>query len=415
MKTLMHTILIALFCLPAAFAADWPQWLGPSRNGVSSEVVEPWTESPQVLWRTPVGNGFSVPVVASGMVYVHSAVAGENAEQVTAYDLATGNERWKQPYSRGSYQSQLGVGPRATPTVVDGRLVVFGITGELVCFDAATGEKHWQVNPYREHEVATPGFGVCSSPLIVHDRIIIPIGGAGMAVAAYDIATGKLAWKALDEPASSASPITWQRGAGEQATLDVVVQTTLRIVGMNPENGEVRWEHPLVFQPSGVSPTPLVAGDRLICTTQDTGTLAVGSPSSQAVPGQPAWWDQELSSYFSTGTIGAAGDVFLVTNVLMPLPRTDLVCLDAATGKPHWKQNGLGYFHIGLIATGSNRLLILTDGGKLILAQVDRDGFRELCQAKVCDGTFVNPVLSDGRLIVRDGKELVCLQLEVSK
>jgi outer membrane protein assembly factor BamB len=409
--TRLGAVLAAVWCWNAAEAGDWPQWLGPARNGLSTETIEPWTDAPKVIWRKPVGNAYCTPVAAKNVVYVHAAVPGSEAEQVTAFDLATGDEKWTQSYPRGAYMSALGVGPRATPTVADKHLVTFGITGELTCFNSQTGEKIWQINPYRDNNLATPGFGVCSSPLVLAGRIYIPVGGSGMAIAAYDIETGKLAWKALDEPASSASPIAWQRIADAQSTPDVVMQTTLRVVGVDPQNGGVRWEHPLVFQPSGVAPTPLVAQDRLICTTQDTGTLAVDAPSEQSKQTKVAWWHQNLNSYFSTGSVAADGRVFVVTNAVMPLPRADVRCLDPSDGKELWRKEGLGYFHVGLIATANDRLLLLDDSGKLILAGAGRDGFRELCRAKVCGGTFANPVLVDGRLIVRDDKELVCLQL----
>lgn len=393
-------------------AADWTQWLGSTRNGVSTEAVEPWTAAPQVLWRQKVGNGFSCPVIAAGVVYAHAAGTERDTESVTAFDLQTGEIKWSKSYNRAPYRSQLGVGPRATPTVADGRLIVMGITGELVAYNAETGDELWHINPLKDNDLATPGFGVCSSPLVVENRVILPLGGAGMAVAAYDVATGKLAWKALDEPASSASPIAWFRGAGDDSAVDAVVQTTLRIVGLNPADGSVRWEHPLVFEPSGVSPTPLVSGNRLICTTKDTGTMAIESPSAGAKETKVTWWHDNLTSYFSTGAIATDGRIFLITNAVMPLPRADVRCLDPQSGAELWKQEGLGYFHTGLIVTANEKLLILDDSGSLVLAESGRDGYKELCKAKVCGGTFCNPALADGHVVVRDGQEIVCLKLK---
>lgn len=398
-----------------AEAGDWPQWLGPTRNGVSLESVEPWTAPPVAKWKKPVGNGFSVPVVAHGKVFVHAAVEGKDAEQVTAYDLKSGEQKWTQSYPRGAYRSQLGVGPRATASIVGKRLISIGITGELVCFDTETGDIAWKANPYREHDVPTPGFGVCSSPLVFGEHIYLAVGGSGSAIAAYHIETGKLAWKALDEPASSAAPVVWQYGTRDSPKFDIVMQTTLRIVGVDAKTGALRWEHPLVFQPSGVSPTPLVVGNRLICTTQDSGTLSIDMPALGAKESKAGWWHESLTAYFSTGSVTADGRVFVITNVVMPLPRADLRSLDAKTGEETWKKEGLGYFHVGLIALANDRLLILDDGGKLVLAEAGRAEFKTLCQSKVCGGTFVNPVLAEGHLIVRDGKELICYPMGNTK
>lgn len=406
---------VIVFGQNQAKAEDWPQWLGPNRNGVSTEKIEPWTEDPKVLWKMPVGNGFCCPVAANGAVYVHSAVPEKEAEEVTAFDLQTGEIKWTKSYPRANYSSQLGVGPRATPCVLGNRLVAFGITGELACFNTDDGEILWRINPYKDNDISTPGFGVCSSPLAFGDHVYVQVGGAGIAVAAYELATGKLAWKALDEPASSASPILWEQGEKEQKTQTLVVQTTLRMVGLDPKTGNIRWEHALVFQPSGVSPTPLVAKNRLICTTQNTGTMAVEIPSDPAGEAKSTWWEQELSSYFSTGTVGADGRVFIITNAVDPLPRADVRCIDAESGKEFWKQEGLGYFHAGLIATGDDKLLVLDDKGTLILADAGKSGFNELCRSKVCAGTFANPVLSDGKLIARDGKQIVCVELKADK
>lgn len=392
-----------------AQAADWPQWLGPQRNGVSSESVAPWTSAPEVAWRAEVDQAFSSPVVAGGLVFIHATVKGADEEQVTAFRLETGEKVWNQSYPRAKYQSDLGNGPRATASVVGDSLITLGITGELVCFEAATGVIRWRCNPYTDHDAPLPGFGACSSPLVLEGRVVLPVGGAGVAIVAYDLETGREQWKALDEPAGTSAPVVWQRTP--EGAPDLVVQTTLRLVGLNPADGTVRWSHPLVFEPGGVSPTPLTQGTRLICTTQDTGTLAIEAARDGSEPVRQSWWDQELTSYFSTGTVGADDRAFLVTNVLAPLPRADVQCVDSATGQPLWKQTGLGYFHIGVIALAENRLLILTDAGKLILADGAREGYRELCNAKVCRGTFCNPALVDGRLVVRDDREVVCVRL----
>lgn len=393
-----------------ATAADWPQWLGPARNGVTSEVVQPWTTAPKTLWRHPVGNGYSSPVVAAGIAVVHAAVAGKDAEEVSAYQAAGGELLWSDTYSRAPYRSQLGVGPRTTPTIADGKLFTYGITGVLSCYDLKEGKRLWQTNPYDKFGAGLPRFGVCASPVVTGGRVIVMVGG-GSAVVAYDVATGELSWKVLDEPASSASPIVFVHGPQDKRQSDVVVQTTLRTVGLNPEDGAVRWEHPLVFQPSGVSPTPLAVGQSLVCSTQDTGTLALDF--SEAGTGNPRspWWNQDLTSYFSTGTLGPAGSVIVVTNQVMPLPRTDLRCLDMAKGEQLWHKEGLGYFHVGVIATGDGKLLMLDDGGYLVLAEATREQYKQLAKSQVCRGTLCNPACSDGRLFVRDDKEIICLSL----
>lgn len=393
-------------------AGDWPQWLGPQRNGVSDETLAPWTAAPKVAWKRSVGNGFSVPVIAEGKLFVHAGGSEKETEEVWAFDVKTGEEVWHDTYPRAVYRSALGTGPRGTPTVADGRLLTIGITGVLSCYDIQAGKLQWRVNPYEELEAQLPGFGVCSSPVVAEKRVILPVGGAESAIVAYDTETGKLAWKALDEPAASASPIVIVRGAGETAQTEVVVQTTLRLVGLSPVDGAIHWEHPLVFQPSGVSPTPLAVGNLLVCTTQDTGTLTLELPQAIGAPPQVKWWHQDLASYFSTGTIDPRGRVLLVTNQTMPLPRADVRCYDLNEGKEIWHKTGLGYFHVGLILLSDQKLLLLDDAGNLVLAESGPENYKELAKAKVCRGTFCNPLLSNGRVFVRDSQEVICLDFE---
>jgi outer membrane protein assembly factor BamB len=202
--------------------------------------------------------------------------------------------------------------------------------------------------------------------------------------------------------------------AGERprgAAPDVVFMTPLRLVGLDPLDGTLRWEHPMVFQPQGTSPTPVAVGDKMVASTQAHGAVAVRVGKKDDKPAaEPAWQNKEMKSYFSSGV--AAGDLlYLVTNALEPLPATAITCLEAKTGKQLWKKEKVGYFHAGLVRTGDGKLLILNDAGILTLLEVDAKGAKEVARAKVCGGTLVTPALADGRLYVRDDKEVICLRL----
>jgi outer membrane protein assembly factor BamB len=415
---MLRSTALLFFALGAAEslrAADWPQWLGPSRNGTTSEVVAPWNEPPAVVWRRTVGNGYSSPIVADGVFIYHAAVAGKDAEEVQALDAKTGEPLWSDSYARNPYRSAFGAGPRTTPTAAGGKLYTYGITGILSCYDLKTGSRAWQTNPYEAFKVNLPRFGVCSSPVVVEGRVVVLVGGSESAVVAYDAATGEVAWQKFDEPASSASPVALIRGEGNERRAEVVVQTTLRTLGLSPRDGAVQWEHPLVFQPSGVSPTPLARGNSLVLTTQDTGTMSLELPEPGSTKLRSRWWKNDLASYFSTGTFGPKGTVLLVTNQQQPLPRADVRCLDLVTGDELWRRDGLGYYHAGLITTGDGKLLMLDDGGNLVLAEVTREDYKQLSKAQVCRGTLSNPALAGGCVYVRDDKEVVCLRLAAAQ
>jgi outer membrane protein assembly factor BamB len=219
-------------------------------------------------------------------------------------------------------------------------------------------------------------------------------------------------WQALDDAASTSSPVLFAGGERPRGSApDVVLMTPLRLVGLDPLDGTLRWEHPMVFQPQGTSPTPIAVGKQVIASTQAHGAVSVRVGKKDDRPAaEMAWQNKELKSYFSSG-VAAGNLLFLVTNRLQPIPSASITCLDAATGKELWRKSGVGYFHAGVLRTGDGKLLVLNDSGVLTLLDVDAKGAKELARAKVCGGTLVTPALADGKLYARDGKELSCLQL----
>ncbi len=401
---------LTLACALAASAADWTQWLGPKRDGGSSESVEPWKESPKVMWKAKVGVGFSTPVIADGRVFVHARVSGKDREELIALDAKTGKPLWRRGYDRGPYNSVLNTGPQATPTVVGSRVYTFGITGFLTCFEADTGKQVWQVDCFKKFKSELPRFGVCCSPLVVGNKVLVAVGGKGSSVAAFEAETGEVAWQALDEPASTSSPVLVVAGGKRGRLPEVAFMTTLRVVGLNPLDGAVNWEFALPFQPGGTSPTPLVIGDRIVTSTMSNGSTAIRVTAGEKVTAEKEWQSKILSGYFSSG-VASKDRVFLVTNTTKPVPRADLVCVELKTGKELWKKEGMGYFHFGLVRTSNGKLLVLDDAGNLKLIDAEGKEFKELCTAKVCEGTLVNPALSGGFVYARDASEVVCVQL----
>jgi outer membrane protein assembly factor BamB len=396
-------------------AADWPGWLGAKRNGSTTERVLPWPEKggPAVVWRFAVGNGYSSPVVAGGKVFVHARGKDNEKEQeeVVSLDAVTGKVLWKDVYARPAYKSVLGSGPRATPVVAGKRLFTLGINGLLSCYTLEKGKRLWQLDLYKEFKGELPRFAVCCSPLVIGNRVIVSVGGTGRCVVALDAETGKVAWQALDDAASTSSAVLFAGGQRPKGGApDVVFMTPLRLVGLDPLDGSLRWEHPLVFQAAGTSPTPIVVGDKIVTSTQAHGAVAVRvGKKEEKTAAASAWQNKEMKSYFSSG-VAVGGLVVLVTNTLQPVPSAALSCLEAKTGKELWKK-GVGYFHAGVIRTGDGKLLVLNDSGVLTLWEIDAKGAKRLARAKVCGGTFAAPALAGGMLYVRDGKEVVCLRV----
>jgi outer membrane protein assembly factor BamB len=264
---------------------------------------------------------------------------------------------------------------------------------------------------YRHFKADLPRFAVCCSPLVVGNRVIVSVGGKGHCVVALNVETGKVEWQALDDAASTSSAVLFAGGKRPRGGApDVVFMTPLRVVGLDPLDGTLRWTHPMVFQPAGTSPTPVVLGDKIVASTQAHGAVAVRvGKKDEKLAAEAAWQNKEAKSYFSSGV--PAGDLLvLVTNTVEVLPSAALTCLEAKTGKELWKKN-VGYYHAAVVRTGDGKLLVLSDSGVLTLWEFDAKGATQLARAKVCGGTMVAPALAGGRLYARDRKQLVCVKV----
>jgi outer membrane protein assembly factor BamB len=401
---------VLLLCSPLARGEDWPQWLGPHRNGSTAEKVAPWKAPLKVLWRQPVGEGHSSPVVAAGRVYLHTRVKDKEAEALTAYDARSGEPLWQTTYASPPYRGLFGNGPRATPAINAGRAYTFGITGLLTCFDARGGKKLWQVDTLKEFHAANPFFGASCSPLVEGDLVLVNVGGKGASIVAFHKETGKSAWHKLDDKASYSSPIAIGAGKDRQA----IFLTARGVVSLAPADGTIFWQFPLVDLLAESSATPVVAGDILLASSITTGSVGLRLQTRDGKPAvAKAWHNGDLTCYFSTPVPVGTDHIYLVTGTAPPALAIEsrLRCIETATGKELWQKRGVGKYHAALLRTGDNKLLMLEEAGNLVLLDPDPKRYRELARSPICGQTWAHPALADGRLYVRDGKELVCVSL----
>jgi outer membrane protein assembly factor BamB len=412
LRSLLLTALVSPFFILPAFAEDWPQWLGPRRDNSSTEKVAPWKGKLQVLWRKPVGEGHSSPVVAEGRVFIHAKVAQRNEEEIVAFDAGSGDELWRTSYERSAFTSLFGNGPRATPIVVKDRLYAFGITGVLTCLDAKTGNKVWQVDTLSKFKAKNLFFGMACSPLVVGERVLVNVGAKGASVAAFDRAKGDVAWQSMDDPASYASPIAFVHDDKRQ----VVFLTGANVTSLNPADGSVYWRYPLMDRLMESSTTPLRAGDLLLASSITFGSVGLKLETKDGKPNaEEAWKNKALTSYFSTPVAIGKEHIYMVTGTTpgpFTKPSADLHCIEAKTGKEVWKKEKIGTYHASLMRTGDDKLLMLTDRGELVLLEPSGKEYRELARAAVSGPeTWAHPALANGRLYVRDKAELICLQV----
>ncbi len=395
--------LLTLALTPALLAADWPQFLGPNRDSHSPEKVPAWKDPPKVLWRQPVGEGHSSPVVAGGVAYAFYQPRGRDADALAAFDAKTGERKWERSYDRDKFTPPYGSGPRGTPAVDGGKVYTLGNTGVLACWDAKTGDVAWKVDTLREFGAKNLFFGISTSPTVVGDRVVVMVGGKGHGVVAFDKTTGKVAWTATDDPASYASPLPL--GRGDDARLVFLTGSHLRALAAA---GKELWAVPFKDKLNESSTTPVKAGELIVGSSVTAGSIAVKPGGGKP---EVAWRDETLTCYFSTPVV-VGPHLYMINGAATLLnPSITLRCVEAATGRVLWSKEKVGKYHAALVRTGDDKLLMLDDGGHLILLQPDPAGYKELARAKVCGPTWAHPALADGRLYVRDEKELICLQM----
>jgi outer membrane protein assembly factor BamB len=404
MKYLCPLGLSILLVSPAA-GADWPQFLGPTRDGVSPEtgLVDSWPRTgPPVVWRRDVGDGYAGPVVAGGrLVLFHR---DGDRELVECLDAATGKTLWKHAEAT-SYSDPLGKGdgPRSTPAVADGHVFSLSPGGRLLCLRLADGTKLWQRMLLEDYEVPPSYFGVGTSPLVEGGRVLVNVGAKDAGVVALDAGTGREAWRATGQGASYSSPVA--------ATIDgvrhVFFFTREGLVSVDPATGAVRfakrWRSRMDASVNAASPV-VFDGHVFLSACYGTGAVLLKVRKD----GVDAVWknDESLSCHFGT-PVYHDGHLYGFDGRQEEGAR--LRCVEARTGKVCWTEAGYG---CGSMILAEGRLIVVGEGGELALVAADPGRYRELARAPLLDRPCrAQPALSGGRLYARDNRQLVCWDL----
>jgi outer membrane protein assembly factor BamB len=394
----------------SASAADWPQFLGPTRDNNSPAAVNPWKGDLKVLWKAAVGDAHSSPVVAGGTVYAFYQPKGKNADALAAFDATTGKQLWEKSYERAEYKPPFGNGPRSTPAISSGKVYTYGGLGFLTCWDAKTGDIDWKVDAFKDFKAPTPFFGNSTSPVVVGGNVVVMVGAKGAGVVAFDAKSGKPAWQATDDLNSYSSPTV----AGKQ----IVFLTGANLLGLS-EKGEKLWSVPFEGKVGPIvesSATPIVAGDLLIGSTVSSGSIGLNLKASDSGKwtAEKAWANKGLPCYFSTPVVHGEHIYMVNGEAKLKGAKITLRCVELKTGKIAWSQPTAGEYHAALLRcgpAGKERFLMLDDAGGLTLFEPNATEFKPLCTSKVCGKTWAHPALADGKLYLRDEKELICVEL----
>ncbi len=407
LTTITCALCLALGDTSNLSAGDWPQILGPQRNGIAEkeQLVDTLPAGgPETIWEHPVGRGFAGPAVAGDRVIVFHRV--DDDEVIECLQADTGRPVWKATHPT-SYQASIvpDDGPRAVPLIADGRVYVYGAQGTLHCLDLKTGKTLWLRKTHSDYGAQEGYFGAGSSPIIEDGRVIVNVGGGreSAGIVAFNHRTGETAWKATDESASYSSPVAVTIG-GVRHLLFI---TRLQFVSLDPKTGKVRFSLPFGRRgPTVNGATPVILGDRAFLTA----SYQIGAVSAKigATDVETLWSsDNLLSSQYAT-PIAHKGMLFGLHGRQDAGPAA-LRCIDPVKQEVRWSQDGFGY---ATIIKADDKLLILTTEGELVLAAANIDRYRELGRARILPTTArALPALSEGRLFARDTKTLKCINL----
>lgn len=386
------------------FAADWPQFLGPSRNGSTGDSVsDKWTAAePATLWKLKAGHGFAGPAVAAGKALLFHRRGDQ--EVLTCVDAVTGKPAWERQDAT-AYVDDFGFddGPRAVPAVADGRVFTFGADGRLVARNLADGGKLWEIETASRYHTPKGFFGRACSPLVEGGLVLLNLGGTGGAgIAAFEVTTGKLAWQATDHEAGYASPV-----AAEIAGVRLGLFFTREgLVGVEMAQGRQRFVHPWRARMSASvnAASPLVFGDEVLLTSSyDVGAILLRLGDGKATE---VWsGDESLSAHYAT-PVRKGELVFGFHGRQEQGPA--LRCVEWKTGKVRWSEDGFG---AGTLALAGDQLVILRETGELVLAPAVAGGFKPTRRAQIIGSNRAAFALADGVLFARDKSNWVAVEL----
>lgn len=430
--------------LLAAQADDWPRWMGEKADGVWREkgIRDDLPEKgAPVPWRVPVGWGYAGPAVAGGHVYLPDyqrsegdlmnnpgkAVPWKGKERLLCLDVKTGKEVWKYEVSRDYLLSYPG-GPRATPTIADGMVYFLGAMGHLTALDAKTGEKKWEKDFQKEFGAGLPIWGFSAHPLVKDGVVYCLVGGEGSVAVAFDAKTGKVLWKSLNARSQGYCPPSIVKAGG---TDQLLIWHPEAINGLNPKTGELYWSLPLkpIYGMSVM--TPQQTGNQIFAS--GIGRVGAMIELNEKEPKASFVWKgkPKTALYCCNSTPLIHEGVIYGSDIRSSM----LVAAKVEDGERLWttmeptiaKEHRKGGSHGTVYLTrheGSGKFWLVNEGGDLILANLSKDGYKELGRQHVLEPTneaFGRPVVWSGpafaekSVFMRNDKELVRIDLSAGK
>ena len=421
-------------------AEDWPRWRGPRGDGTwhAPPLPQRWpAEQLPIEWRQPIGGGYAGVVAVGDRVWVFdrqptdetkdqagtsaitAAVLTGERERILCFAATDGRPIWTHEYAVRYGQLDYGNGPRAAPTIHDGRLYALGALGHAVCLDASSGSVIWsrdffaterQPNEPLAKDIL-PEWGLAASPVVVGDLVIFhPACKPGGCFVALDRASGKEIWRSGDDPAGYATPIVIERGGRRE----LVAWTPEHVLGLAIDSGRILWSVPYKVTYGVSIATPIYVDGIAVVSGYWEGTKAVRLGDAPA--------DVKLLWEENRYLRGLMSQPLVRDGLVFSLDKTNgLTCFELATGRVLWN-DGNRMTPRGrnpqatMVWTGDgDRVLVLNSDGELILARFTREGYVEQSRAKLIGPTWAHPAYAGNRVFARDDQELVCAELPAAQ
>lgn len=387
-----------LLPLPLALlAADWPQWRGAARQGLSAEtgLLKSWPAGgPRQLWKTDgLGEGYSSVAVARGRIYTQGQ-RGET-QYIISLDAATGKKLWEAD-NGSAYRERRGHGPRGVPTMDGDRLYALSADGTLSCLDTLTGKRVWMVNFSRQFGGEVPNWGYSESPLVDGNRLIVTPGGRGAAIVALNKTDGSTAWKTQSDEAGYSSAILATVGGSRL----VLALTGEAAIGVRADNGELLFRYDKVSNRTANIATPIFRdGQAFFSTDYGTGAVLLKlTPSGGSVKADEVYFSRDMRNHYSSSV--------LVGDHLYGYSSSVLTAMRFATGEVAWRDRAVGK---GSVIFADGHLYCLGEDGVMGLVEATPEAYREKARFQIAKGgypTWAPPAIADGRLYVRDQNSL---------
>jgi len=393
--------------LPLLLAADWPGHLGPTRDGQSTETRLNWDwpkDGPAVEWKIPVGSGFAGVTVAEGKVFLFHRIGDD--EILAAFDPVTGKALWTFAYAT-KYRDdfQFDNGPRCVPLIAKGVAYLYGANGDLHAVETKTGKALWGKNLLAEYKPKKGYFGVGAGPVMIAGKLLVNVGAKSAGIVAFNPETGKELWKSSDDGPSYSTPATMDLGGKPHA----VFFTRAGLLVVNPADGKVVLSHPwrARIDASVNAATPLIRGEEILLTTSySTGAILLKPKGAEV---EEIWsTDKAISAQYNTPV--RVGEFVYGVDGRQEGKAARLRCIEWNTGKVLWTQEKFGL--ASLIAVDGG-LLAVNEDGEAIRFEASSEKYVERTRAPLLTGVVrAAPALSDGRLYVRNDKELIAVKLK---